>query len=215
MPDGQTLWIARHGQRIDFEDEGWLRAAERPHDPPLAETGVQQATELGRRLAGEGIAAVFASPFLRTVQTAHHVAEAVDRPIFIERGFCEWLNHSWYPEMPDLLGPAEMARRFPRVDARYRSCVNPTYPEIWEEMEARSALAATLITSRYPHDLLIVGHGATVMGICNGLLSEPPDKVSAPCCAITKMVRDGDEWRLALQADRSHLSEPRGDDRLA
>ena len=35
---------------------------------------------------------IFASPFLRAVETADHIAEVLDRPVLIERGASEWLN---------------------------------------------------------------------------------------------------------------------------
>jgi len=40
--------------------------------------------QLGQRLKREDIAHIFASPFLRTVQTANQVAEALDLPIKLE-----------------------------------------------------------------------------------------------------------------------------------
>jgi len=41
--------------------------------------------QLGQRQR-EGIAHIFASPFLRTVQTANQIAEALDLPIKLESG---------------------------------------------------------------------------------------------------------------------------------
>ena len=134
----RTLWISRHGNRVDFMDPTWRRSASRPEDPPLSPDGVEQARELGHRLAGEGIAHVFASPFLRAVQTASCVAEAVDAPIRIEHGVCEWLNREWFAGVPEYLSDEEMARLFPRVVCGYRSAVFPRYPETWDEMEART-----------------------------------------------------------------------------
>src|ERR1043166_781910 len=113
---GKTIWIARHGNRADFVDPNWRATAERPHDPPLSSDGVLQAQALGKRLAQHGapIHHLFASPFLRTVQTAFHVAEAIDAQIKIEHGACEWLNPVWFDKPPGMLSPHEMAQRFPR-----------------------------------------------------------------------------------------------------
>ena len=71
----QTVWIARHGNRIDFVNPDWFLTAERPYDPHLSEDGHVQAKQLANRLKGEGISHIFASPFLRTVQTANHAAK--------------------------------------------------------------------------------------------------------------------------------------------
>lgn len=40
-------------------------------------------------LQREGIQAIYSSPFLRTLQTAHQVAAALDLPVHVEAGICE------------------------------------------------------------------------------------------------------------------------------
>jgi hypothetical protein len=39
----QIVWIARHGNRLDFVNPEWFNTAERPYDPPLSEDGIEQA----------------------------------------------------------------------------------------------------------------------------------------------------------------------------
>ena len=109
MPEEQVVWIARHGNRQDFVDPHWARRAGRPHDPGLSPDGELQARELAERLSGEGIEAVYCSPFLRTVQTAHAVAELLGLPLQIEHGACEWLNPEWFSRAPDFLSPEELS----------------------------------------------------------------------------------------------------------
>src|SRR4051812_31418489 len=87
----RRIFLARHGNRQDMVDPGWAASAEEPLDPPLAADGVEQARRLGQRLAGEGIVAIVASPYLRAVQTAHHVNETLGVPMGIEPGFAEWI----------------------------------------------------------------------------------------------------------------------------
>ena len=57
---------------MDFVDPAWAQKSDRPHDCPLSPDGVVQARETGRRLGGEDISHLFASPFLRAAETAHH-----------------------------------------------------------------------------------------------------------------------------------------------
>ena len=45
---------------------------------------------------GEEISCIYASPFLRTMQTAHQVAEVLNLPVIVENGICEGL----LPSMP-------------------------------------------------------------------------------------------------------------------
>ena len=43
----QSLFIIRHGERLDFR---WLRSAARPYDPPLTEKGKEQAKAVAEYL---------------------------------------------------------------------------------------------------------------------------------------------------------------------
>jgi broad specificity phosphatase PhoE len=210
MPDAasapQRIWIARHGNRADFADPQWRQAAARPHDPPLSPDGLVQADELGRRLLGEGIAHVFTSPFLRAIQTASRVADILGLAVRIEHGLTEWLNLEWFPSAPEYLPLEEAAALFRVVATDYASAVLPSYPETWEQMEARMAMAATMLAERFPGDMLFIGHGATVLGICHALLKDRPEAISAPLCGLTRIARTPGGWRLELNGDTSHLS---------
>lgn len=125
----QTVWIARHGNRQDFVDSSWHRTAERPFDPGLSADGILQAKELGKRLQGKKIAHIFASPFLRTVETAHYVAEALDLSIKVESGLSEFLNPNWFFSTPECLTLDSLSQLFPRVDRSYTSRVIAEFPE--------------------------------------------------------------------------------------
>jgi broad specificity phosphatase PhoE len=59
----QTIWIARHGNRLDFVRPEWFDTALRRYDPPLSKDGFVQAKQLAQRLKGENIRHIFASPF--------------------------------------------------------------------------------------------------------------------------------------------------------
>ena len=199
----QVVWICRHGNRIDFVDPSWR--ARNGHDPHLSKDGVRQARETGERLQGEGIQLVFASPFLRTVETAHHIAEVLDLPILIEQGASEWLNPEWFAQAPPLVSPGEMAKRFPRVIPDYGSVVIPRYPETAEQAFARAGRAARLLVEKHQASLLFVGHGHSVTGMSWGLLGSRPD-IHTGLCALIKISRCSDVWRLELNGDTSHLS---------
>lgn len=204
----QTVWIARHGNRLDFVTPEWFNTADRPYDPPLSDDGIVQAQQLGKRLVGEGISHIFASPFLRTVQTAFQVAEALDLPIKVEAGLSEWLNPHWMPAMPEKLPLDVLAQTFPRIDRSYTSRVVPEYPESNLEVLRRAGKTAVLLATEFPGDILLVGHGASVLGTTMGLLGgtiEP--KINAVLCCLVKVVRYGQEWVMELNGDTSHLTE--------
>ncbi len=205
----QIIWIARHANRLDFVNPDWFLTAERRYDPPLSEDGFIQAKQLANRLKKEKISYIFASPFLRTVQTANAVAQALDLPIKLETGLSEWLNPAWMTEEPERLSTLALAELFPRIDLGYTSRIAAKYPETHEQVRARSGQTARcLATEFYPKNILLVGHGASVLGAAMGLVGEIAKmEVKASLCSLVKVVLQDSEWLLELKGDTSHLVE--------
>jgi len=158
----ETLWLARHGARLDFEDPEWHKGAERRHDPPLSPDGLVQAGQLAARLKDEGISQIFSSPFLRCVMTADVAARQWGGSVKIEAGFSEWLNPDWFSERPGLLESEELTRQFPCIDASYRSRIEPSYPEDGDTVLKRTGTAIEAVVRAHEGAVLVVGHGATV-----------------------------------------------------
>ncbi|WP_427159485.1 histidine phosphatase family protein [Aliinostoc sp. HNIBRCY26] len=205
----QIVWIARHANRLDFVNPDWFLTAERRYDPPLSEDGFVQAKQLARRLKNENISHIFASPFLRTVQTANAVAEALDLPIKLETGLSEWLNPAWMTEEPERLSTSALVELFPRIDTSYTPRIAAKYPETHEQVRARSGQTARcLATEFFPNDILLVAHGASVLGGAMGLVGEiAKSEVKASLCSLVKVVRQEPEWLLELKGDTSHLTQ--------
>ncbi|KAK4267855.1 hypothetical protein QN277_024583 [Acacia crassicarpa] len=111
----QNVVVMRHGDRMDNFEPLWASTATRPWDPPLFRDGWVRSLQTGRTLQrnlGFPIHRVFASPFLRCVQTASEVVTALcavhDDPnalssdsilidpskvkVSIEYGLCEMMN---------------------------------------------------------------------------------------------------------------------------
>jgi broad specificity phosphatase PhoE len=205
----QVVWIARHANRLDFVNPDWFLTAERRYDPPLSDDGFIQAKQLARRLKGEKITQIFASPFLRTVQTANAVAEALDLPIKLETGLSEWLNPAWMTEEPEKLSIPALAKLFPRIDVSYTSRIAAKYPETHEQVRSRSGQTARCLATEYfPQEILLVAHGASVLGGAMGLVGEiAKAEVKASLCSLVKVVHQDPEWLLELKGDTSHLEE--------
>ncbi|WP_204104144.1 MULTISPECIES: histidine phosphatase family protein [Spirulina sp. CCY15215] len=202
----QTIWIARHANRFDFVNPEWFETAEHRYDPPLSEDGFIQAKELGKRLQLEKIVHIFASPFLRTVQTANEIAYFLDLPIKLEAGLGEWLNPDWMSKMPEILSREELAQQYPRIDLRYQSRVIPEFPENEAEVMDRTARTVQQLVSEFSEDILLVGHGSSVLGTIRGLVPECPD-FRVPLCCLFKVVKDSEKWIVELEGDTSHLSQ--------
>ena len=93
---GRTLiYLARHGQ-TPLNESGVLRGLA---DPPLDETGRDQAQRLGARLGPLGLWAVISSPLLRARQTAQPVAERAGLEVatdqcLVDRDYGQWTGIS-------------------------------------------------------------------------------------------------------------------------
>ncbi len=209
----QRIWIIRHGNREDFQNPGWAKTAQRPYDPALSADGETQAQEVGHSLRDEPINCIFASPFLRTIQTASHIADMLDLPVFLEPGIGEILPNVL--GMPDLLPEEERALRFPRVDKDYRAVGKLCYPEKSEDGHTRAADTAHALTARFPEqNLLMVTHGAPVVGIVRGLTGLT-ENLSVPLCCIFTLQRDESGWHVVQRSAISHLSNQESSRRYA
>ena len=201
----QTIWIARHGNRQDYANPAWVKTAARSHDPGLSEDGWVQAQELGQRLATEQIDHIFASPFLRTVETAAVISEHLNLPIKLEAGICEHLCPNLFDAMPTFVPPEVLAQRFPNIDLSYGDRTIPQYPETWSDALMRAGQAAQTLSREFPENLLMVGHGASVLGATRGLVTNRP-RIKRSLCSLVKLVLQDGKWVLELNGDSSHLS---------
>ncbi|MBP0019897.1 MAG: histidine phosphatase family protein [Cyanobacteria bacterium SBLK] len=201
----QTIWIARHGNREDFIDPSWIEMASQPFNPALSPDGVEQAKALGQRLVGKDIRHIFASPFLRTVQTANYVAEAIALPIKIEAGLSEFLSFSLISLTPEILSLPALKQRFPRIDLEYTSRVTVRYPESEGVMLARSRQTIRQFTREFPENFLIVTHSSPIACMSRELLQQKI-KIRRPLCGLVKLVKEGDRWTMECNGDISHLA---------
>ncbi len=204
----QRLYFIRHGQREDFDDPTWQQRAARPYDTPLSATGFRQAADVGRFLQGQGVQALYASPFLRALQTADAIATALNLRIRVEPGFSEWLNPAWLSAPPELPDSAAARLLFPRVDPDYRPLGSATFPEVDERIEVFARVRATLqaILHRAPGEhLAIVAHGSP-LGQSMGLLIPNTPGIHMQVASITRVDRIGDRFQL-VHSGIEHLHD--------
>jgi len=173
----QTIWIARHGNRIDFVNPGF-NTAERRYDPPLPRMAVQAPTRATPQR--EDIAHIFASPFLRTVQTANQVAEALDLPIKLESGLSEWLNSAWMTDVPERLSMEALTELFLKLTPAMLLALLLNIPG--EQALKRAGETAKLLADefrRYPTG----GSRCISTGCHNGVGGIAKTEVEASCAA--------------------------------
>ncbi len=192
----RKLWLVRHGHRLDFLYPEWFNLAQHRYDPPLSDIGKQQSEDLAEILQAEGIRHIFASPFLRCIQTAYPIAQKLDLLIKLEASIGEWLNTDWMSESPTLYSGTLLKSFYPSIDRRYTSHLFPQYPETLEQVHRRMMGIIDQLQKDFTGDLLLVGHSITVTGVIKALVKGNPD-IDTPFGCLIKLILQGDQWRIS------------------
>lgn len=188
-----------------MEQPQWYGDTDNRHDPHLSAQGIVQARVLARRLKNEPIAHIIASPYLRALETAHYIAEALHLPLSVEPGIGEWLNPAWMDADPQIAQPHERAARFAEIDPHYVPALAPIYPETWEQMQRRAATAIQGILARLDGNIVVVGHGHVIAATIAALTGAAETTLNIGLCSVTRLDCDGEAWQLERCGDISHL----------
>ena len=168
------LHVTRHCQTD-------TQKADTPGDPPLSDLGRQQAAMLGRRLANLGFRGpIYSSPYYRTIETAHIIAEIVDTTVIPAAAMREYFIREGQLDGFQGATNEELQTTYPRVQ------INPDFPYPWwtTEIESREmveARVAPLIDrlTKGNTDALLVGHGASVGGVHDHVFHHnAPDQIN-------------------------------------
>jgi broad specificity phosphatase PhoE len=204
-----TVWVVRHGERQDSVDPNWEANADRVHDPPLTDLGRWAAWRVGRRFVESGttVDAVYASPFLRAVETAEEICREIECEAVLEPGLGEHRNADWFDREPETVQPVRVAEWFDPIRLDYEPYLVPTFPEDHAEAMSRIGETARHLADTTAGTVLLVGHGITVGGVVEGLVGSA-DSADAPLCGLTRIERADDSnggWRLDFSGDTAHL----------
>ena len=113
-----TLYFVRHGESVaNLSDRNGHK---RPDDADrLSEHGWEQARSLGRRLQGEELELIVASPMTRAQETAQGIAEVLDLPIETDEDLFEVRqSDAFYASSPDY-GDTGTLSWMPTADPAY------------------------------------------------------------------------------------------------
>lgn len=205
MYNGRSIYIVRHGERIDSINKNWYGENDEKHDPYLSEQGVVQAQLVGKRLAYEQIHAIFASPFLRTLQTAHFIAQQKNMDYFVETGIAEWHARGMMSHAPNLIPPAQRAKDFPYLNLHHKSFTEPVWPETSPQVRERYQKTVNYLLSRYPGNLLLVGHGKVVTGVASVMTGLPENQIQYNLAGLTQLTFLDGQWQLTRNSETQHL----------
>jgi len=199
-----TIVLVRHGQTELSRDDYMCGTT----DPPLCEVGLEMATAIAERAAQDHWVAVYASPLLRTRQTAAPVAQRIGLPVQLEPGLREIAYGQWESRRASEVRAAD-AERYLRWVERPGS-VAPPGGETGEDIVARALPAIERIVERHPDgNVLVVSHKATIrLLLCAFLgidLNLYRSRIAAPVASLAVVeFRDTGPLVLAL-GDTSHL----------
>jgi probable phosphoglycerate mutase len=199
-----TLYLVRHGQTD-------LSLANRfcgDIDPPLNATGLAMAEALAARYGGEPWAAIYASPRLRTRQTAAPTAARAALEVRIEEGLREISYGEWEGRAESEVEERDAARF--HAWAAHPGQVAPPGGETGQQIAARAVAAIEAIRARHADGrVLVVSHKATLRVLLCALLGIDVDqfrrRIAQRVCAVNIVDFKSTGPLLQVLGDTSHL----------
>jgi probable phosphoglycerate mutase len=205
MPSNATrIFMVRHGATVLSAEDRFAGAT----NVALSDEGRRQTQRLAERLASEDIAAVFASPLDRTIETARILAAPHRLEVQARAGLRE-ISHGRWEQMTR----REVERQFPHEAAEWEKDPYTFAPEGGESGLAVTARALPVlieIVRAHPgRHVLVVSHKATIRLLLSSLLGFDPrryrDNLDQKPAALNIVdFRDATRARLTLFNDTSH-----------
>jgi broad specificity phosphatase PhoE len=169
-----VLYLSRHGLRLDKV----IKSYQGGPNPPIHHSGIQKLIDNSNKI--EKLDAIFCSPFIRCVQSAHYMNKH-NAPIYIEYGLSETLRAKWfekcgYNPLNRLNNSTELSHHYYNVDPQYTTAIHQKFPESRRDSRQRThAFMKWFRKSPYwEKDVLLVGHGFSIKDCLNSLDLKPP-----------------------------------------
>lgn len=177
---------------------------------PLSDEGREQARRLATRLQGEEIAAVYASPLDRTMESAAILAAPHKLEVQARDGLRE-ISHGHWEQMTR----KEVEEAFPEESAAWERD-----PYTFAPVGGESGLAVTaralpvlmeIVRSHLKSDIIVVSHKATIRLLLSSLLGFDPRRYrdnldQSPAALNIVDFKNATNARLTLFNDTSHYS---------
>jgi probable phosphoglycerate mutase len=124
-----TLYFVRHGESVaNLSDRN---GSKRPDDADrLSELGWEQARGLGRRLQGEGLELIVASPMTRAQETAQGIAEVLRLPVETDEDLFEVRQSDAFYAASPHYGDTATLRWMPTAEPSYAEPGAESFDEI-------------------------------------------------------------------------------------
>jgi broad specificity phosphatase PhoE len=201
------VFIVRHGATVLSVEDRFAGET----DVELSDEGREQTRHLAQRLSREKIAAAYASPLGRAMETARILAAPHGLDVQIRNGLRE-ISHGHWEQMTR----REVEEKFPEEAAEWEKD-----PYTFAPLGGESGLAVTaralpvlidLVRQHPGESILVVSHKATIRLLLSSLLGFDPrryrDNLDQKPAALNIVdFRDAGRARLTLFNDTSHYSE--------
>ncbi len=151
------LYLIRHGE------SEWNRfsryAGQR--DVPLSPLGKEQAQRAAERLEGESLAAIYASPLQRALETANIIARHLGKCVIVEQGLAE-INHGLW----EGLTTAQVIREYPLDYTRWLSqphlVAMPQGESLADVARRTEAVLVAILAKHHDGKVAICAHDAVL-----------------------------------------------------
>jgi broad specificity phosphatase PhoE len=200
------IYLVRHGATVLSAEDAFAGET----DVVLSEEGRKQARSLAARLAGEPIAAFYASPMSRTMETARILAELHGLEVLPRDGLREISHGRWEGRKR-----AEVETLFPEEYARWEADPFSSAPSGGESGLAVTARALPellrIVEAHQDRHALLVSHKATIRLLVSTLLGLDPrayrDRLDQSPASLNILdFGDASHARLSLFNDTSHYA---------
>jgi broad specificity phosphatase PhoE len=201
------IFLVRHGSTMVTAEDRFAGET----DVALADEGREQARRLAVRLRSQPIAAIYASPLQRCVDTARLLAEPHKLAVQTRAEFREMSHGRW-----EGLKRSEVEAKYPTEFAAWENDPYTFAPEEGESglavtARALPALLAVVRTSA-GKSVIIVSHKATIRLLISSLLGFDSRRYrdnldQSPAALNILDFKEGQRARLTLFNDTSHYSE--------
>jgi 2,3-bisphosphoglycerate-dependent phosphoglycerate mutase len=205
-PGSLDLLLVRHGASAPFVTGRDFPLVDGHGDPELAPEGHEQAAQVGKRLAGEGIQAVYVSTLRRTAQTAAPLLDLLGMRPRVEPDLREVMLGEWEGG----LFRQKVADGDPialRMAEEQRWGVIPGAEED-EAFAARVRAAVVRLAAAHADQRVVaVTHGGVIGQILHQATGSRPFAFSnADNGSISQVVVAGDRWVVRRFNDTAHLT---------
>jgi len=200
------VFLVRHGATVLSAEDRYAGSV----DVALSDEGRAQARALGARLAGEPLAAVYASPMSRAQDTARSIVDGRGVDLVTVPELRETDHGHWEGKTRE-----EIRAGFPEEYARWERdpfTFAPSSGETGLQVLARALPAFLAIVARHAdNSVLVVSHKATIRLVVGELLGVElrgyRDRLDMSPCGLNILdVKSGAEARLVLFNDVSHYA---------